>query len=83
MSRQFGVSVVLWYSAQVVSGVFSDSQCSKIHTTVVPSYACMCSNPRAPATQELQELSIGIPYCFACIPSRLVLSDHMQNSELY
>ena len=27
MSRQFGVSVVLWYSAQVVSGVFSDSQC--------------------------------------------------------
>ena len=31
MSRQFGVSVVLWYSAQVVSGVFSDSQCSKMH----------------------------------------------------
>ena len=44
---------------------------------------CMCCDPRAPATQELQELSIGIPYCFACIPSRLVLSDHMQNSELY
>ena len=43
----------------------------------------MCSNPRAPATQELQELSTGIPYSSACSPSRLVLSDHMQNSELY
>ena len=43
----------------------------------------MCYNPRAPATQELQELSIGIPYRSACSPSRLVLSDHMQNSELY
>ena len=28
VSRQFGVGVVLWYSAQVVSGVFSDSQCT-------------------------------------------------------
>ena len=48
-----------------------------------PSHTCMCCDPRAPATQELQELSIGIPYCSACSPSRLVLSDHMQNSELY
>ena len=44
---------------------------------------CMCCDPRAPATQELSELSTGIPYCSACSPSRLVLSDHMQNSELY
>eukprot|EP01043_Picozoa_sp_COSAG02_P076161 COSAG02_NODE_16043_length_1118_cov_1.244357_2_plen_93_part_00 len=29
-ARQFGVGVVLWYSAQVVSSVFSDSLCSKM-----------------------------------------------------
>ena len=58
---------------------------SLLSLSLVPSASYMHEviRSRAPATQELQELSIGIPYCFACIPSRLVLSDHMQNSELY
>ncbi len=50
---------------------------------------CMCCDPRAPATQEVRGSdprtprthSIGIPYRFACSHSRLVVSDHMQNSE--
>ena len=74
-----GIQVMTQYDYLAVSG---PTLCSLIDTARGGT-CCMCYDPRAPATQELQELSIGIPYRSACSPSRLVLSDHMQNSELY